>query len=344
MRTSNLFYYSIFLILVFISACHGQTTRHADADETQIAEYVVDIFEDSKDNLWFGTMAYGAARYNPNAKEGEDPLVYFTMKDGLPGMTISSFAEDQKGNIWIGGHNGVSYYDASDKDLNIIVTSNKGRHQYVDSLLPSNEPGLLPLEIPFEKADSESYAIHDGRTYLELEDSKGNLWYSVEGAGLYKVKGKSVSRFTKADGLNSNNINTVLEDKNGNIWVGCMQSFQPEQTYDGGVCKYNPSGEGKSFVQFPEIEGFHKNDNYMIYEDNSGLVWFGALGVGVYNFDGQKFSLIKESDRPDLIARFGLQGIVEDRKGELWMGFSGGLFRLIGDKLINVTQEDLRSK
>ena len=52
----------------------------------QIAEYVVDIFEDKKGNLWFGTMGKGVARYDGNI------LTYFSTKDGLCGNTVASIA------------------------------------------------------------------------------------------------------------------------------------------------------------------------------------------------------------------------------------------------------------
>ena len=54
------------------------TNKKSDSDkveiESQIAEYVTSAFEDSKGNLWFGTIDKGIARYD------RMQLKYFTKK------------------------------------------------------------------------------------------------------------------------------------------------------------------------------------------------------------------------------------------------------------------------
>ena len=78
----------LILLLTFSilsTSCSSQekevnTYKKSDSDkieiESQIGEYVTSIFEDSKGNLWFGTLDKGIARY-----DGEK-LKYFTTKDG----------------------------------------------------------------------------------------------------------------------------------------------------------------------------------------------------------------------------------------------------------------------
>ena len=73
------------LLMSFVamtSSCHSQTNtqnkkteQQSQPKDSQIAEYVVEIFEDSKGNLWFGTGNKGAARYDGKA------LTYFTTVD-----------------------------------------------------------------------------------------------------------------------------------------------------------------------------------------------------------------------------------------------------------------------
>jgi hypothetical protein len=40
----------------------------------------------------------------------------------------------------------------------------------------------------------------------------------------------------------------------------------------------------------------------------------------------------------DLTHGLGLQSILEDRNSRFWLGFSGGLFRLVDSTIINVTR------
>lgn len=104
-------------------------------------------------------------------------------------------------------------------------------------------------------------------------------------------------------------------------------------TGDGGVRLY----DGNSFTGVPEIiKGLAGNDIYTLYADRAGNVWIGASGLGVYRYDGEAFTLISATDRPDLNGGFGLQALAEDRSGVLWFGFSGGLFRVADQRFVHV--------
>lgn len=53
-----------------------------------------------------------------------------------------------------------------------------------------------------------------------LQDKAGNLWFGTWGEDVYRYDGKFFSQFTMTDGLNCNFVSSILEDKNGNIWLG----------------------------------------------------------------------------------------------------------------------------
>ena len=118
-------FYSLIFLFVFLTSCNGQekpklSEHNPETNElttfplklnvkkdtaAQISEYVVDVFEDTKGNLWFGTMSDGAVRYDGKT------LTYFSVKDGLCDNTVVSIAEDKEGNIWFGTEKSVCYYD-----------------------------------------------------------------------------------------------------------------------------------------------------------------------------------------------------------------------------------------
>src|SRR5687767_14352132 len=68
-----------------------------------------------------------------------------------------------------------------------------------------------------------------GNVQCGLQDKAGNLWFGSTQNGLYKYDGKSFTQFLVANGLNSNNIFSILEDKEGKIWIGT----------EAGVCLYD---------------------------------------------------------------------------------------------------------
>jgi ligand-binding sensor domain-containing protein len=173
-----------------------------------------------------------------------------------------------------------------------------------------------------------------------IEDKQGNIWFSRDGYGVSKYDGKSFTHYTKKDGLASNNVQVIHADNQGNFWFGSRvaekdNSNQDGRTGDGGLSRF----DGKTFTRFDKIKGLSKNDIYAINEDNNGNLWIGANGLGAYCYDGKDFTLISETDRKDLMPfGYGIQDILEDKNGNLWFGLSGGLFRLKGNSIINVTQ------
>ncbi|MCY0994929.1 hypothetical protein OV203_47820 [Nannocystis sp. ILAH1] len=309
--------------------------RGAGLESPQIAEYVVEVFEDSKGQLWFGTMSKGVARHDGRT------LTYFTERDGLCGDTIHSIAEGKDGALWFGGHTGVCKYDGK-TFTRFFAGEGRVRTDRSGTVWVSTDDGVLrhdgtsstPFAIPFRAERPAAYSIRPGRITFQLEDSKGNLWFGSDGLGAIRYDGSTFTQFTKKDGLCSDTVWTIREDRQGRLWFTCVQAYQPAMTGDGGVCYY----DGKTFTKFADVAGLSENDIYTLYEDRAGNVWIGASHVGAYRYDGRTFTLFKDTDRPDLTVHFGLQALLEDKNGTLWAGFSGGLFRFNGQSFVHVGQ------
>ena len=104
---------------------------------------------------------------------------------------------------------------------------------------------------------------------------------------------------------------------------------------DGGVCRY----DGKT-IKFPEVKGLREYDIDTIYETQAGDILIGASGVGAWRNDEKAFTLFDETDGcTQCVACFGIQPILEARKGTLWFGFSGGLFRFNGKSIFNIAKD-----
>lgn len=348
------YYFLLLFPFAFAGSYSGQKNKlpllpELKADSSaQISEYVVEIFEDKKGNLWFGTMSDGAACY-----DGKN-LVYFSVKDGLCNNTVVSIDQDKEGNIWFGTHAGASMYDGktftnfweskglhgpgckifADKDGTIWAGTNHGVFRYSGSPLA----GFSEFKIPVPVIENLSYKWEAGKIWALMQDKKGNIWFGRDGFGACRFDGTSFTHFTRKDGLCSNNVSSIVEDQQGNIWFGSLSSDFPEYINGGGLSRY----DGKTFTKYPEIKGLFENDIYTIYEDKKGTIWIGAVGHGAYRYDGKDFTLFKETDRQDLVVNFGVQSILEDRNGKLWFGFSGGLFRFNETGFTNITREKLK--
>ena len=75
---------------------HGLGKRDA-GDESASLHQVFSIGEDRAGDIWFGTLGYGAWRY-----DGES-LRNFTEEDGLTSKQISAIYVDRQGDLWLGG-------------------------------------------------------------------------------------------------------------------------------------------------------------------------------------------------------------------------------------------------
>jgi hypothetical protein len=78
-----------------------------DFDTTFVSQYIRSIFQDSKGNLWFGTLGEGVVRYDVKT------LTYFSNPDGFNNNTVYAINEDKRGNLWFGTDQGVYKYDPS---------------------------------------------------------------------------------------------------------------------------------------------------------------------------------------------------------------------------------------
>jgi ligand-binding sensor domain-containing protein len=154
-----------------------------------------------------------------------------------------------------------------------------------------------------------------------LEDRRGNIWFATLDSGVYYYNGKTFQHFTTREGLASNGVMGIYEDKAGIIWFGT----------GGGVSRY----DGKSFRNFTTNEGLSNNDLTTIFmEDKTGKLWFGTRGEPCF-FDGKTFTVLKNKDGKGFK---NVWSIIEDKKGNIWFGDNDGLWRYDGSTVTKVSQ------
>ncbi len=208
--------------------------------------------EDRSGNLWFGTNGSGICRYDQNSGE----FKHYTKEEGLGSIFIQCIFEDKAGNIWVGERaGGVCRFDSvTDRFVSVngdgclsnqimgIIEDQKGNIWFANLY-----SGLCRYDgksfIHITQADG---LCHDYVTCI-YEDKKGNIWcgsdagnWGTGGGGLcrYDPVSKVYTRFTTKDGIRNMNVWTIVEDNEGNIWVGCK----------GGLYRYHsPSGR---FVEY----------------------------------------------------------------------------------------------
>ena len=174
---------------------------------------------------------------------------------------------------------------------------------------------------------------YDGRTFTNLtsklgarrvwdvmEDRSGDLWIATSDSGLYRYNGKSFEHFTSRDGLSSNGVMSIYEDKAGIIWIGT----------GAGISRY----DGKSFQNLTTKAGRPNNDITTIIQDKAGKFWIGTRGEA-FVYDGNTFTTLSHEG----VAFKNIWSILEDQNGHIWLGGNEGLWRYDGSTFTQVAKK-----
>lgn len=160
------------------------------------------------DNLWIGTYTGGVNVLNLQTGTFKTYSAYQDNPASLDGTSSYAIFKDRKERIWITSMSGVNLYNR-EKD-------NFTRIKDLDA---------LTIDID--------------------QDTKGNLWFSTQGKGLFKYHPEKqiwknyIHDHKNPNSLANNQVNCVLIDTNGEMWVGTMN----------GLCKYN--AEEDAFETLP---------------------------------------------------------------------------------------------
>jgi ligand-binding sensor domain-containing protein len=171
-----------------------------------------------------------------------------------------------------------------------------------------------------------------------LEDKTGNIWFGSD-AGISRYDGKTItiipismnnaSYFQLNNNQNTRNTpSSMLQDKNGKIWVGTSK----------GVYCYN----GSYFTHFLDNDnvvntnGLHLNMVQSMLEDKNGNIWFTTWFEGVCRYDGKSVTNFKPN------GEVWFAGLLEDKNGNIWVGRrSKGTCLYNGKTFTNVLQNGI---
>jgi len=195
----------------------------------------------------------------------------------------------------------------------IFITSCNGQNKtYSKETISDGQP--KPIK---SQGTNEYVNIHCG-----FQDKAGNLWFGTTGEGVYCYDGKLFTQFTVQDGLNSNYVYSILEDKIGHIWIGTDSGLC---CYDGKNIKNVPMimPDGNNFYTTPSTNNAPvKNAVWSMLQDKSGKLWLGT-SAGVYCYDGVSFT--RFLDNPYIINKDNLHlkmvdCMFQDKKDIIWFG------------------------
>lgn len=266
---------------------------------------VYSIAQDKDGYMWFGTRGGGVIEnlslhgYKPRRFSLDN--TYF----GINGEQIYCVNTEDKDRIWVGSFDGsISYIDMTDKERRFISkknllsfpTTQQNKIRYIKfspegKMLVCGNLGLFVCENPDAEPENIRFNHIPNTTDIDIQHllftRNGDLYASTFGNGLLHFSGNDpeggFKAFTTNEGLLSNFVFSVIEDKYGVLWIA---------TY-GGLNQYNPdtgSMIGYSYEDIGIKPGFNEGDPMMGDDENiyfattSGLLHFNPSEISNSDF------------------------------------------------------------
>ncbi len=180
---------------------------------------VRNVFRDSTGVLWVGTDGRGAFRIKGTETQ------QFTTRQGLVNDFIRAFLETRDGSIWIGTDEGVSRWKSGEFtnyrtfdglcyfSIRALLEDRAG------DLWIGTERGVSRLHNGIFVRDPVVDRLQTEKVWAIHEDPEGGLWFGTRGGGLFRWKSQRLTAYTTAQGLASNGIYHILEDRAGRFWM-----------------------------------------------------------------------------------------------------------------------------
>jgi ligand-binding sensor domain-containing protein/signal transduction histidine kinase len=300
------------------------------------------ITGDGNGNLWIGTSDKGL-----NFLDTKNNTIkkYRATENGLTSDKISSLCLDAKGNLWIGTydvgmiclnketqkfsyytHNGENDNSLSSNRINCIFESSDS-----SIWVGTYTKGLNRYNVG-DKSFTRYHTPTDKKGYFSnsvksiYEDSKGRLWIGSWGNGLfYFDKEKNEFRNYQNEqnnpyGLSDNRVYSVFEDKTQQLWIGTEVGLTKT---DLNQADFNQNNYGKD-----NIPNFSGHKVYGVLEDSSKNIWISSYVEGLYRYNYATESMRNykgNPSNPNALIKSSIWCGLEDKKGRLWFGNSGGL-------------------
>jgi ligand-binding sensor domain-containing protein/signal transduction histidine kinase len=247
------------------------------------------IYEDNAGAIWIGTNAGGLNRWDGErvaafaVKPG--PLSPYTQDDSLSNDNVLALWEDGEGVLWIGTDGGGLW---------------RLRAGRIEAVAAADINGVRRI----------------------LEDGAGNLWIGTDGGGIHRRSAEGWAAFTGRDGLPSDIVLSLAQDRERNIWVGTRD----------GLVRLKPA----RFAVYTTRDGLANDFVTAVHGSRDGTLWVGTR-VGLDHLDGER--AIAVSFHPPL-PRDTVLSLLETGDGTLWVGTRNGLFRARSGRTQRYTTAD----
>ena len=256
--------------------------------------HVQALFLDSKNKLWVGTEEN---LYILNTVSRKINLVRppFSMSNDQSylqyGVGYNVFSETSDGIILAGtGSNGIVKFNLNGTYLAHIKKMGNNINQIIpvgngNFIVNSNGQGVFEYKSATDfmisltdKSKAESKKTIEATTIFK--DEAGIVWIGCFKYGLfsYDLRNKTVLNYTVKDGLPSNDVIGITEDRNHRLWLSTSYGLSNFDKKSEFINYYLNEGTGNQ--QYHQRATFREADGTIFFGGNNGLTYFNPKTLG----------------------------------------------------------------
>ena len=303
--------------------------------------------EDSEGNFWVGLTDGGLACVRPRIFHTVWPA------EDVQTRSVRSICEDAEGAMWFGSarQEVVCWYDGRFTTFTPPAQPSAG---FEATVLPAGPGqlwvgtacnGLWLLENGVFTRPFPSSDIGTVVRCLYL-DRTGALWIGNE-FGLYRWQKGVLKTFTRTDGFSPAYVLSIAEDSAGDMWFGTaagelrrwhagkFESYRPSDL-SGDAILVNGTNESDQALSSYSGTLFGRERFWALHFDTDGVLWIGSLGGGLLRFEDGHFTRFTAHDG---LPNEDVSQILEDDRGELWLGTRAGIARVAKSDLNNFAKD-----
>jgi ligand-binding sensor domain-containing protein/signal transduction histidine kinase len=259
---------------------------------------------------------------------------HLSVEKGLSSPSVYAIAQTPDGFLWVGTQIGLNRYDGYGFRVFSFLPGDPASlsNNWVKALL-SDHTGTLWVGtshglnryqkesegfIPYLAGKEDNSSLADNNIWSLFEDAEGVLWVGTNnGLSRYdRAKDTFVSyQIPAPENILGNAINTMVEDRQSNLWVG---------TWGHGVYRFDRQ-KGTftpltDLIAEPSLATQHVK---VLKVDRQGRLWIGTQGTGLHLIDlarRQHTGFRNNENDPSSLSDNYILSLLEDQQGDLWVG------------------------
>lgn len=293
----------------------GQLTQYAEL----AGQIVFKLLEDREGSIWAGGFGLPAGKL---CKIQNGHVECFGEDKSL-GPGVLGLHEDAKGNLWIGVRDGLwrwkpdppKFYSlpgevsglADARDGALLIGTNNGIKQLVNEKIeeyPSPTAGR-----PFQARRL-------------LRDLDGGIWIGTSDRGVLHVHHGRTDDFAKSNGLSGDDVTSLFEDREGNIWVATRDGLDRFREFAVATVSVN--------------QGLLDDQVWSVLAARDGSVWLGTRN-GLSRWSNGQITIpgTGSNKRDRKLNGLAPTSLFQDSGGRIWVATQEGFGYLENDRFVS---------